>query len=226
MIVGYFMTRNIYHQILPSIRSLLTFNRPERIYIFAEDDDIGIDLPEMVKVINISGQPYIKKSSPNWNSMFSYMVMCRVCTGKFIDDDKILLLDVDTIINDSLEDLWQTDLTGKWFGAVNEDRGKWKPYGDRYFNAGVFLMNLKQIREDRIDDVLIEMLNTHFFTYSEQCAWNKIKADRYVELPTRYNESFCCGFTNNPAVIHYAGIQDWYTNRNIQRREYLDRYLL
>ena len=220
MIVGYYLTGNVLQWLEPSLKSLLEYNRPEKVYLFT-DTDTQID---GVEVINIAEQTYIKRSSPNWSSMFSWIVMARVCTAKFIQEDRILQLDADTIICDSLEELWNTDLEGKWFGAVNEDLGRYRPYGDKYINAGVMLLNLKQIREDHIDDVLIDMVNNRHYLYVEQDAWNQVKADKYVELPTRYNESFCCGFTDDPAIVHYAGIRDWFTNPNIPRVEYLNRW--
>ena len=34
-----------------------------------------------------------------------------------------------------------------------------------------------------------------------------------------------CGTTDNPAIVHYCAISDWYENRHMPRRNYLDRYL-
>ena len=46
-----------------------------------------------------------------------------------------------------------------------------------------------------------------------------------MKVAIRYNDSFCCGHVDNPAVVHFAGFPDWFINPYIPRREYLERYL-
>ncbi len=68
-----------------------------------------------------------------------------------------LYLDADTLACDSLEPLWLTDLSGYWLGAVTNvfqpnHRGRPKELGlpsrDVYFNSGVLLMHLEEMRRD------------------------------------------------------------------------------
>lgn len=57
----------------------------------------------------------------------------------------------------------------------------------------------------------------------DQDVMNKFSVpDKVVKLPTRFNEAGCTGETNSPAVVHYAGIPNWYNNQYIHRHEYLD----
>ena len=46
--------------VIPSMKSLLANNNIDRIYLITEDDDIGLELPDIVKIINVSGQQYMR----------------------------------------------------------------------------------------------------------------------------------------------------------------------
>ena len=45
-----------------------------------------------------------------------------------------------------------------------------------------------------------------------------------IPLPPRFNESFVTGYSENPAIVHFAGFKDWQTSKRAPRREYLKRY--
>ena len=225
MRIVYEATRNYYRFLRATIQSLLDHNDPEVIFILAEDDEIE-GLPEVCKVINVSNQQWIKRTSPNFHTPFSYMVLLRVCYTEILDCDKVLQLDVDTVVLDSLQPLWDVDLTGKWFGAVPEHLGTYKPYGKRYYNAGVCLFNLAQMRKDNITQTLINELNSHFYAYPEQDVLNKYgqASDKAVALEPRYNASYCCGLPKDPAIFHYAGITNWWEEQLNPKWEYLAPY--
>lgn len=223
MIVVYSGTRNLYPYMGAAIRSLRKHNKNAKVYILAEDDDLPIKEP--CTVINVAGQTYFPKTSPNINNEFTYMAMMRVCTPELIAEDKVIQLDVDTIVCDSLEPLWQFDLDGKWVAWCEEHQGRWKPYGDKYYNFGVAVLNLKQMRKDNATQTLVNALNSRHYPFIDQDVMNQYAVpDKMAEIPVRYNECFCCGYTDNPAVVHYAGIRDWYENKNTFRWEYLEQY--
>ena len=225
MKIVYEATRNYYPYLRGAIASLLDHNDPEVVYVLAEDDHID-KLPECCTVINISDQQWISHSSPNWKTMFSWVVLIRVCYPELLPCDKVLQLDVDTIVCDSLEPAWNTDLTGKWFAAVPEYKTQYRPFGDIYYNCGVILFNLEQMRRDNIMPDLVWELNKFFYPFPEQDVLNgyAIEYNKHMALPVRFNESPCCGMTEDPAVVHFAGEPDWMTKRYMVRREYLDPY--
>jgi lipopolysaccharide biosynthesis glycosyltransferase len=87
----------------------------------------------------------------------------RLWAGEFFPDsvDRVLYLDADMVVVDSIAPLWRTDLEGALFGAVDipgSDRGVVQlqmPADAKYFNAGMLLIDLKQWREARaLDKVL------------------------------------------------------------------------
>ena len=230
MIIVYSGTRNLYECMIPSITSLLEHNSSEKIYILTEDDTFPYELPEMCETINVAPlkDKYFLPNGANMNSQFTYMAMMRIVYADlFPGYTKILQLDVDTIICDSLQPVWETDLTGKWFAAVPEYLGNYKPFrNEHYYNIGVCLYNLEQMRKDNCLPYMVQLLNYARMMCVEQDALNLFGGhDKGVVLPIRYNECFATGRTGNPAVVHYAGYPNWWTDETTPRREYLSKYL-
>ena len=158
--------------------------------------------------------------------MFTYIGLLKVCYQSLLPCNKVIHLDADTIINDSLKDMWDIDLEGKWYAMCQEHRGRYRPFGNRYYNAGIMLINLKQLRKDDIQDQMVNYLNTVRQPWCEQDAFNKfgLEQNKIVDMDVRFNENMMTGFTDRPAIIHYCAVRDWWTNRNITRVEYLNRY--
>ena len=106
MIVVYAATRNLYPYLKVAISSLLAFHKDARVIVLAEDDDIGLP----VEVINVSGQDYYRADGPNSDSIFTYMAAMRLLYVDLLPDvDRVIQLDVDTIVCDSLLPLWEMD---------------------------------------------------------------------------------------------------------------------
>ena len=224
--VVYALTRNYYHKLLPSIKSLLQHNHSVNVYILAEDDTIP-DLPCKANVINVSSQNYFRPSGANYYNMFKYINLLKVVYPSLLPSlNKVLHLEVDTIICDDLTPLWKTKITNKWFAACPEHMGSYKPFGDLYFNMGVALINLAQMRKDGIEPVMVNYLNTVPQPWADQDAWNKyaLEQDKAVPFDLRYNETMVTGYTDNPAIVHYCAIPNWFEDRSVYRHEYLDKY--
>lgn len=218
-------TRNLYHAMVTAAKSLVANSSVDKIYFLIEDNEFPEKLPPIIETVNVSEQKYFPRNSANYKTPFSYMSLLRVCYTKLFPDlDKILQLDVDTVVVDNIDELWGIDLSGKWFAAVEEKFSAYKPFGRLYYNIGVAMFNLKQIREEHVDDILIRYLNTSKTPYIDQDAWNRHMAGRDVGLATRFNESFVTGYTESPAIVHYAGFKDWQTTTKVSRKEYLKKY--
>ena len=227
MNIVYALTRHVYHKILPSVRSLMEYNPKAKVFILCEDDTFPIELPCNAQVINVSGQEFFKPSSINYNNQFKYINLLKVCYPLYLKCNKVIHLDIDTIINESLEPLWKTNLQGKWFAACPEYKGRYKPFGETYYNMGVAVINLQAMRKDNIIMTMVDYLNSVRQPWADQDAWNKygIEQDKVVAFPIRYNENVMTGTTDNPAIVHYCSIGDWYENRSIPRREYLNKWM-
>lgn len=227
MIIVYAMTRNLYPHFVAPLKSLYAHNKPYKVYILAEDDSLPYALPYECEVVNVSGQTYFPPNNPNARSIFTYMAMMRACyTDLLPNEEKVLQLDIDTVVCDDLTPLWDTDIEGKWFAACPEYLGRYNPWDKpKYYNIGVCLYNLKQMRKDNAMQKMVDLMNSRQMGCVEQDALNYFGVpDKCVDIPVRYNESFCCGETDNPAIVHYAGWPDWYKNQALPRRVYLDKY--
>ena len=76
---------------------------------------------------------------------------------------KLLYLDTDVYAYSSIDELYDTDVSGKYAAAVldvsvqcfaKDELERTKV--SKYFNAGVMLLNLDKIREDKVDDACID----------------------------------------------------------------------
>lgn len=218
-------TRNLYPGMVTAAKSLTRNSNVEKIYFLIEDDEFPEQLPPHIETINVSNQVYFPKNGANFRTSFTYMSLLRVCYTKLFPKlDKILQLDVDTVVVDDISELWEIDLDGKMYAAVEEYHSTYKPFGPKYYNIGVAMFNLNEIRKEHADDYSIGYLNCTTTPYIDQDAWNRFH--RWgMDLPVRYNESTVTGYTDEPAIVHYAGFKDWQSaNPRVPRREYLKKY--
>ena len=218
-------TRNLYPNMVTAAKSLIRNSSVDKIYFLIEDDAFPEYLPPQIETINVSGQKFFPKNGANFRTSFTYMSLLRVCYTKLFPElDKILQLDVDTICVDNVDYLWEVELGDKWFAAVVEDLGTYKPFGPKYYNIGVTVFNLKWIRKDEVDERLIQYLNTVTVPYIDQDAWNRFGIGRDMALPVKYNECFVTGYTDSPAIVHFAGFKEWENNLRVPRKEYIKQY--
>lgn len=224
MNVVYCATKDYIEKAKPSIRSLREHNPKVNIYIVTNATEVDI---EDVKVIDISDQQiYTKENCVNYSNMFTWVSLMKVCYPSLLPVDKVIHLDCDTIICGSLKPLWDIDLKGKWFAMCQEYKGWYRPFGDKYYNAGVYVANLKQLRKDNIEPMMVDYLKRIMQPWGEQDALIKygLMHNKIVDIDIKYNETQFTGYTEEPVIVHYAGIKDWYTNYKIYRAEYLNRY--
>lgn len=216
MIAVYAASRNLYPWLPMAYMSFLRHNPEAAVVCLIEDDELPYEVPGNVGFVNVSNQAWFGPECVNIKTAFTYLSLLRVCYTKlFPGVDRVLQLDVDTIVCDSLMPLWKIDMDGKYFAAVPEHLSRWKPYGSgKYYNAGVCLFNLKAMREDKADDKLIGFLNGTKVPYIDQDALNWLNADmggeKALTLGVRYNECFVTGESLRPAVVHAAGEKHWW----------------
>lgn len=116
----------------------------------------------------------------------------------FADLDRILYLDADTICRADLGDLWATDLGGNLLGGVVDQasdgpeslklNGLMRPETP-YFNAGVLLLNLAEMRARSIEERFAEVARQHgrLMPYADQDLLNVACEGAVTFLPLRYN---------------------------------------
>ena len=166
------------------------------------------------------------------NSHISQAANYRLFVDKILpsDIDKVLYLDCDLIVNNSLEPLWSIDISDCPIAAVEDmwsgkddnyiRLGYDKKYG--YFNSGVLLINLKWWRENNICNNFIEYLKCHdnlkfvdqdilngmFYNNRKLLSFKWNVQDGLLRRKPKVRESSIPTLQNeikSPAIIHYTG---------------------
>jgi len=116
------------------------------------------------------------------------------------DVDRVLYLDADIVVRNSLGALWTVDLGDSilaavrdpvlgWFGSPNNV--DWRHFGidpaAPYFNAGIMLIDLDAWRRDDFGSRTVELVTSHPFLDADQGALNVAAVDRWVRLPPHWN---------------------------------------
>lgn len=217
MIIVYCATRNIYHLLPTAIGSVLKHNEDKikQIYVLIEDDNIEYINHPLIKFINCNQFDFLLRDHFNCSKRFPYMAMTRCYLTKILNEDKIIYLDVDTIVNKSLQELWDYDLENTCIAARAENK-------NGYFNSGVLLMNLKKIRELELDKTLDYHLKTSHFQFPDQDALNITFKFNKVLLPQKFNVMGHIVYNMDKIVIrHFCGVtKPWEENADEADIEY------
>ena len=130
---------------------------------------------------------------------FTSAMWYRILLPDLLPDlDRILYLDVDTLVLDSLRPLWETDLAGYVLAAVSNvfqhnhvDRPRRLgiPPAQTYFNSGVLLMNLEQMRRTDARRAIVECAVERGpeLEWPDQDALNLVLGPGRLPLEPRWN---------------------------------------
>ncbi len=149
-----------------------------------------------------------------WGAATYYRLRLPSVLSKY---DKCIYLDGDTIINKDLSEFFNIDLEDNYLGGVKEfehGHGSWynkflESFGinsSQYINAGVLLMNLKKLRDDRLEDKFKWFVENKGWecTFQDQDIINICCQGKISLLPKRYN---CRGKGEDPLIEHCAGFE-------------------
>ncbi len=126
---------------------------------------------------------------------FYRLVLCSLLT-----EEKCLYLDADVIVTEDLTELYQTEIGENyiagcrdvWIDCMPEqEREKRRkqtgiPSMRQYVNAGVLLLNLKQLRADGIERKFLEHLNQNYL-HEDQDILNVCCYGKIMQLPAKWN---------------------------------------
>ncbi len=129
---------------------------------------------------------------------FDISIMLRLFMGDVLPQqiDRVLYLDCDTVVLQSLKHLWKEDLGGNIVGAVMEPtiypevkRSIDLEEEDPYYNSGVLLVDLKKWREQDIQKKLLEFWKSKggkLFASDQDVLNGTLKGKIHTLMP-RYN---------------------------------------
>lgn len=201
-------TRNLYSDMIPAAKSLLINSNVEKIYFLIEDDKFPEPLPDCFECINAQRQVIFKPDGPNFRKKWTYMVLMRAGLTKLLPDcDKVLSLDVDTIVDRDISELWDKNIDYHLYAAVPETKKSvnGRPYG----NMGVVIFNLKKLRSENADERIIRELNSRAYPFAEQDCINALYYRSMCRLSSEYNANAYTEPCENPKIIHYANVKNW-----------------
>jgi lipopolysaccharide biosynthesis glycosyltransferase len=151
--------------------------------------------------------------------------------------EKVLFIDSDAIVTDSLLPLWQTPLEGKALAAVPEHRRSCADHGyvfGEYFNAGMMLVDLHNWRQAGVIELgrNFARANPHRLRHWDQDVLNHVFAGRWLPVGDRWNACpHLFGLNadydlspellapaereaiDRPAIVHFAGpgaVKPWH----------------
>ncbi len=126
------------------------------------------------------------KDTPNMNPKYSPASLIRLLFTRYIDCDKLIYLDADTMTCASLEEFKTIDIEHKEMAVCLDYLGKFWIKKD-YFNSGVLYINVKRVKETRLFERAIELLMKEKLYFSDQTALYKFCKEK-VYIPFRFNE--------------------------------------
>jgi len=163
------------------------------------------------------------------NSAFPLTAYLRVFSPYVVgpEVEKLLYLDVDTIVQGEISELWSFEL-GDHIIAAAQDVGKtvdcewggianYKELGltadTKYFNSGVLVVNPKKWRAENISAQVINALSTYkqYVQLADQYGLNVVFANKWIQLPEKWNW-FAFNENDNPKLVHFLDIKPIFKN--------------
>ena len=134
-------------------------------------------------------------NSVNENDRCTPYAMLRLLVGYFDMPDKLLYLDTDTIINNDISDMYNTDISNYELAAVTDILFKNFVYDFDYFNSGVMLLNVKKLKETGALDKALKLCRYKKMSFLDQDAINKA-------VKKRLHLSWKCNWFRNKCKYH------------------------
>ncbi len=161
-----------------------------------------VTMPDMEKKIGY------KIDTKRWNiSTFGRLYMASALPES---ENKVLNIDCDTIILDSLENIWNTDMNEKVFGGIQEcinkryRRNVGLKNTDYYMNGGIVLLNLEEVRKNNYEKLFTDYIIKYgsSLAYLDQDVLNSVIPQvKKKLLPMRYNVLSIYYYTNYEQLL-------------------------
>ncbi|AGK58149.1 glycosyl transferase family protein [Hyphomicrobium denitrificans 1NES1] len=127
--------------------------------------------------------------------------------------DRVLYLDGDLIVRDDLSDLFFSDIDGYVAGVISDSgqiyfKHEWVRRVGNYFNSGVMLLDLKEMRRSNVTELLIKAKKENCDgSLLDQNAFNIVFDGRVKYLSIKYN-CLCCNLVRAKKKFSIADINN------------------
>ncbi len=176
------------------------------------------DKNEESKFISIDcTDKYNELLGPCANALNSYTpyALLRLLSDKVIDEDKVLYIDTDVMVNDSLDELFRIDINDYEYAGARDYLGR-VFINPKYINSGVLYLNLEKIRQTKLfEKCIMELTNTKY-AFPDQTVLNKFaKKKKYIG--DKYN--FQHGYNKNCVLKHFCKTILWSKGRVVNIKQ-------
>ena len=129
--------------------------------------------------------------------------------------DRVLYMDVDMIVNKPLQGLYNIDMGDRLFAVCEDIFGKINGFNEenkerlgilangKYFNAGLILVNMEQLRKEGIVDEILKNVYQNYprYLYNDQDVLNELYQDRLIYVGwDQYNLPPCWYYMDKEAA--------------------------
>lgn len=185
-----------------SVISLLENNK-ESVELNIDIIEFGVSEQSKEKLLEIANK-YNRKinfiesntilPAANFSSAFPVSSFARLFLMR-LAYDKAIYMDCDSVVNGSLEEIWNTDMSDFYVGGVLDivDKKYLLDIGldtsCYYINAGFLLLNLKKLREDKLEEKFISFINKYNgdVPHFDQGVVNAVCDGKKMILHPKYN---------------------------------------
>lgn len=187
-----------------SLVSLLYNNKDiEDISIVVIDDNVSLDNKERLEHVASTFQRKIRffeledvVKKLDIKTSFHRCAYARLFLADSLEDDVAYYFDSDTIINGSVTELVNVDISNYYVAGVQDTvnpaylTGIGLNCDEKYINdGGVIILNLKQWRENRLEEKCVSFIKSHHGSppHNDQGTINIICQDKKLILASQYN---------------------------------------
>lgn len=237
--VVYSCDNNYAQHMSVSIYSLLVHNLDfKHIQIYIIDNQISeINKEKIQRMIgSFKNTELIWIDFTKWKALLNLKMEWEVSISSYgrlfissmipLNIERIIYLDCDMIICDSLKELWNFDLKGNVIGAVQDavnDETKGAvgiPSEQPYFNAGMLLIDVKKWRVTEAEKMAINFIFEHQgkIKHHDQGVLNGILKNKWMRVPVRYNLMTIHYIYNRSKVMKYfQNHAEFYTEDELEK---------
>lgn len=194
---------NYFPYIYVSVLTLFESNQKENYLVTFIYQNVGADKLQYLKALGSNYGRIVEtiefvmpkeydKLPPYAESKTTYAKF--LFASMFPKDDRVLYLDPDTIVMDSLKDLFLCEMAGFLIAGVTECLPQYHKNAskmgkkDQYINGGMVLCNLELWRETSFEEKALErLLDTRYNLNYDQGILNELCSGRIKVLQPKYN---------------------------------------
>lgn len=183
--------------------------------------------------INLAGRLKDVYTDPRYTEAASFRLLLPEILPEY---KSIVYIDCDVIVRQDIAGLYANlNLKDNYLGVVYEapienQAERFKALGcnpREYFNSGFLVMNLEQMRKDRLTEKLLDACKVDYLEFPDQDALNQVCKGRVIALSPVYNgirtfflpqykKDFVCQYSETlwkevqkSGTIHYTGGKPW-----------------